>query len=111
RFVLGVREQRGRAPAEARLGPARHARQRVDASRELPHELGGTRACAFHEGAADTAFLLEDGNEQVLRNQLRVTALGREIDGGAQCFLTFGGETIEAHGSWDAANCRARVNL
>ena len=101
-FVLGLREQRREAPAEGRLGAARHLRQTRQALVEVADEVGCPGAGALDERTADAALLLEDGDQEVLRNELGIAALGREIDGGAQRFLALGGRAIHSHARFSA---------
>ena len=98
RFGLGIRQERRRATAKRRLRSAGNMGQRVEARGKLPHEP--TRLCssALHERSPDAALLFEHGDEQVLRNELGVAALGRKIHCCAQGFLTFRGESVESHG-------------
>src|SRR5690606_38169656 len=79
RFVLGLIEEGGRSPPEARLCAAGNARELVDAFAEICRELASPRAGALDQRAAHSALLFEDGDQDMFGDQLGIAASSRDV--------------------------------
>src|SRR5690606_6340096 len=98
RDVFGSLIEGKSAPPEARLrGAALHLGQLLQLPLEARTQPIRVRPGELHEGTADPLLLVQNGYEQVLRQDLRVALTNGEPEGGLQGFLALGGEAVDLH--------------
>jgi hypothetical protein len=87
------------ASTEARLGATLHLRQLGDLALDVRTQSIGVGAGQLHQRTGSALLLIEDGQEQVLRENFRVSGAGGEAERGLEGFLALGCQSIHLHGA------------
>jgi hypothetical protein len=98
RFIFSVSQQWQRAATQSGLGSTGHLWEALDPFFEILDERVCSCSKSLNERATHSSVLFENGNKQMLRDDLRVAAAHCVVSSEAHRFLALGRESVHLHG-------------